>query len=478
MGGGNDVVTGGSGADSVDGGSGGDSIAAGAGNDTVLGGEGADALDGGLGSDSLSGGAASDSLSGGDGNDSLFGDDGSDQLYGDAGDDSLYGGAGSDTVLGGTGNDLVDAGTGNDLVSVWNSEGTDTLLGGENAGDVDSLWFDATSGGVQVTYTGDESGTYLFDTGGSGSFDQMEFLWSSDGNDVLDASASTGGVNAAGWNGDDRLIGGAGNDSLAGENGNDTLQGGDGNDTLVGGEGADSIAGGAGNDALSGGTGNDLIEGGAGADTLSGGDGNDVFVVEFADAGDAITDFSLADSDNDGRYDDQLDVSDLRNLNGDPVTRQDVVVTDDGSGNAKLAFPQGETIILSGVSPAQMSSKTQLYAAGIPCFAAGSMILTPKGEVAVEALRPGDLVVTRDNGPQPVLWSAMRRLVPDDLLAHPELAPIAIAPGVFGQERRLLVSPQHALLVRSGADECFARAGHLARTRGGKIRIAKGMRST
>ncbi len=90
-------------------------------------------------------------------------------------------------------------GTGNDRVNVWNNEGTDTIFGGESAGDVDELWFDATSGGVQVTYTGDESGTYTYDTGGSGSFDQIEFVWASDGNDVLDASASTGGVNAAGW---------------------------------------------------------------------------------------------------------------------------------------------------------------------------------------------------------------------------------------------------------------------------------------
>lgn len=39
------------------------------------------------------------------------------------------------------------------------------------------------------------------------------------------------------------------------------------------------------------------------------------------------------------------------------------------------------------------------------CFAAGTMIRTARGERPVEKLRVGDLVVTRDNGLQPLAWA-------------------------------------------------------------------------
>lgn len=84
----------------------------------------------------------------------------------------------------------------------------------------------------------------------------------------------------------------------------------------------------------------------------------------------------------------------------------------------------------------------------IPCFVAGTMILTPAGERPVEALCPGDLVVTKDDGPQPVRWIG-RRTVP----AQGRLAPIEIREGTFGPHRRLLVSPQHRVLVRDGLAE-------------------------
>ncbi len=96
----------------------------------------------------------------------------------------------------------------------------------------------------------------------------------------------------------------------------------------------------------------------------------------------------------------------------------------------------------------------------------------------VERLRPGDLALTRDNGPQPVRWVAMRRLGPGELAAHPELRPVRIAPGALGNARPLLVSPQHGMLVGlPGGGEGFARAIQLARMRGGAVRIAAGVRS-
>ncbi|KPP93105.1 MAG: Hint domain [Rhodobacteraceae bacterium HLUCCA08] len=79
----------------------------------------------------------------------------------------------------------------------------------------------------------------------------------------------------------------------------------------------------------------------------------------------------------------------------------------------------------------------------IPCFVAGTLIATPRGEVPVEQLRPGDLVSTRDEGPQPLRWIGSRT-VP----ATGRLAPVRIRAGAFGLHRDLLLSPQHRVLVR------------------------------
>lgn len=79
----------------------------------------------------------------------------------------------------------------------------------------------------------------------------------------------------------------------------------------------------------------------------------------------------------------------------------------------------------------------------IPCFVAGTRILTPEGERRVEDLLPGDLVMTHDDGPQPLRWSGQRSVA-----AQGKLAPIRIAAGTFGTHRTLWVSPQHRVLLR------------------------------
>ena len=99
----------------------------------------------------------------------------------------------------------------------------------------------------------------------------------------------------------------------------------------------------------------------------------------------------------------------------------------------------------------------------IPCFVAGTMILTPDGEVPVETLAPGDLVMTHDDGPQPLRWIGQRSVV-----ATGDLAPIRIRAGTFGDHRALMVSPQHRVLVRDslaallfGEDEVLVAAKDL-----------------
>ncbi|MEJ0019026.1 MAG: Hint domain-containing protein [Acetobacteraceae bacterium] len=84
------------------------------------------------------------------------------------------------------------------------------------------------------------------------------------------------------------------------------------------------------------------------------------------------------------------------------------------------------------------------------CFAAGTAILTEHGEVPVEALRPGDQVVTLTGATRPVHWIGHRRL---DLTRHPDprrAQPIRIRHDAFADGmpcRDLLVSPDHALFL-------------------------------
>lgn len=87
---------------------------------------------------------------------------------------------------------------------------------------------------------------------------------------------------------------------------------------------------------------------------------------------------------------------------------------------------------------------------GVICFTPGVLIDTPAGLRPVETLREGDKVLTRDNGPQEVLWTGARRMSGARLYAMPEMRPVRINAHAFGADRpraSFLVSPQHRMLV-------------------------------
>ena len=80
---------------------------------------------------------------------------------------------------------------------------------------------------------------------------------------------------------------------------------------------------------------------------------------------------------------------------------------------------------------------------GVPaCFTSGTMIRTPKGEVAIDELCVGDEVSTLDHGAQKILWIGKTKIKPTG-----DLAPIYIAKGALGNHRELLVSPEHRMLL-------------------------------
>ncbi|MEK6216373.1 MAG: Hint domain-containing protein, partial [Boseongicola sp.] len=80
----------------------------------------------------------------------------------------------------------------------------------------------------------------------------------------------------------------------------------------------------------------------------------------------------------------------------------------------------------------------------VPGVVAGTMIRTGRGDVPVERLHIGDMVLTRDDELQPIRWIGQRTLP-----AEGKMAPVRIARGKFGDHQTLMVSPLHRVLVRN-----------------------------
>ena len=77
------------------------------------------------------------------------------------------------------------------------------------------------------------------------------------------------------------------------------------------------------------------------------------------------------------------------------------------------------------------------------CFTRGTGIRLADGrEVPIEALVEGDMVLTRDNGAQPVRWVGGRTA-----RAYGHLAPIVISKDALGNHADLIVSQQHRMLL-------------------------------
>ncbi|WP_099826184.1 Hint domain-containing protein [Oceaniglobus indicus] len=449
---GNDILSGGTGNDRIDGGDNADRLYGEDGNDTLLGGAGDDRLDGGMGDDSLQGGAGRDTLNGAAGNDTLSGGDGADLLvdrggndfmHGDAGDDSIYALDGNNFVTGGSGNDYIRAGAGHDEID--GGTGNDTILA--NAGD------DMIDGGAGDDLI-DGGGGSDWITGGEGN-DSIrgdagdDALSGDDGNDTID-----------GGTGDDEIVGGIGDDSLLGGDGHDYLGGDEGHDTISGGDGDDAVDGGAGNDVLAGDGGNDWISGGTGDDQLSGGDGTDTFDYAPGDGHDTITDFNTGNtgtlSDGNSQNNDFIDLSgyydDIWDLHADQA--DDGILNQSNTTNlngGKTDYSDNTRFGKGSITFTDASADSSSFTTentGVACFAPGTVIRTPDGDVLIDDLQVGDLVMTLDNGPQPIRWLYRGAHPLED--AKPTDKPVLIAAGALGNglpTQDLIVSPQHRMLV-------------------------------
>ncbi len=80
----------------------------------------------------------------------------------------------------------------------------------------------------------------------------------------------------------------------------------------------------------------------------------------------------------------------------------------------------------------------------------GANVRTPCGPRRIELVRPGDMIVTRTYGLQPVRMIWKRQVTQDQMRLNPDLAPIRLKPRAIGPmmpQRDLIVAPDHRLLI-------------------------------
>jgi hypothetical protein len=116
-------------------------------------------------------------------------------------------------------------------------------------------------------------------------------------------------------------------------------------------------------------------------------------------------------------------------------------------------YTPGESIEVTAVANfagGSMLSTTSVLIPVTICFGAGTQILTAKGYRAIDTLKVGDEVMTRDNGLKPIRWIGSTNVPSSAMQNDPNLRPVKITAGTFGAnmpETDLIVSRQHRILV-------------------------------
>ena len=147
-------------------------------------------------------------------------------------------------------------------------------------------------------------------------------------------------------------------------------------------------------------------------------------------------------------------------------------------GNPAIFTPNDGQALQNGtfVSSTYVFTSTNMPVGsfGPTCFTPGAEIEMMCGTKAVEKIEVGDLVMTLDNGPQPV-----RLVLRQSVRAYGSFAPIMFEAGSIGNERAFMVSPEHRMLIADwraellmGCDEVLVAAKHLVN--GKDVRIVEG----
>ena len=160
----------------------------------------------------------------------------------------------------------------------------------------------------------------------------------------------------------------------------------------------------------------------------------------------------------------------VTHINGTAVSAGDVVTLPTGQ-TVQLNLDGTFTVVGDGdeedfnftytISDGSNEDVGIVNAVSVPCFVAGTMIATTEGERAAETLVPGDMILTQDDGPQPLRWAGTRTVA-----AAGAFAPIHIRRNTFGTHRDLLVSPLHRILIKDSlAEVLFGEAEVLVAAR-------------
>lgn len=118
--------------------------------------------------------------------------------------------------------------------------------------------------------------------------------------------------------------------------------------------------------------------------------------------------------------------------------------------SAGLNPRRAEIFTAAWARPAEPAAAGHVPQRGI---VAGTRVAVPGGWRTVEDLKPGEEVMTVDNGPQPLLDVRRRALWSGPEPCPADLSPLAVPPAALGNRTPLLLLPESLVLVESEVAE-------------------------
>ena len=132
-------------------------------------------------------------------------------------------------------------------------------------------------------------------------------------------------------------------------------------------------------------------------------------------------------------------------------------VSGQGTTDGTVTLSDGAVLHLTDISSSNWfvattagASGTDIYLSDIACYCRGTLILTDKGEVAVEDLAIGDAVATASGEARPIKWIGRRSYGGRFIMGRKDILPICFKAGSLGEvlpRRDLFISPHHAMYL-------------------------------